>query len=279
MNTATTLQNVEAVAIGGFDGMHLGHQALFRHLGKNGAIVVIDNGHANLTPGEFRSYHTEYPLLFFPLKQIKDLEAVEFISLLKSYFPGLKRLVVGYDFHFGKDRKYDALYLKRTCSSEVVIVDEVKVEGISVHSHTIRELIKTGRIELANKLLGYDYTIQGERIQGQGLGSKELFPTINLDVQNFVLPKEGVYATLTRIDEEEHYRPSVSFIGRRKTTDGSFAVESHILEENVECRGKAAVSFIAYLRENRRFDSLEALKEQIRKDIQSAQKKLKILAL
>ena len=159
------------------------------------------------------------------------------------------------------------------------IVDEVKIDGISVHSRHIREMIREGNIKLANRLLGYNYTIIGPHQKGQGLGAKELVATINIHPDGFEIPKEGVYATFTRIDDEEHLHPSVSFIGHRVTTDGSFAIESHILDGDVECRKKAGISFVDFLRENRKFDTLGELKEQIQKDIKMAQKELKMLAL
>ncbi len=279
LSTATTLSNSTAVALGGFDGMHLGHQELFRHLGDAGAIVVIDSGYSTLTPGEERKRHTDYPILFLPLVEIKHLEADAFIKLLKQHFPKLKRIVVGYDFHFGKDRRYSAKYLQNNCTSEVIIVDEVKVEGISVHSRVIRRLIQEGKIHEANRLLGYNYTISGALTKGQGLGKKELVATINIDPDGFEIPKEGVYVTLTQIDQEEHFHPSVSFIGHRVSTDGSFAVESHILDGEVECRKKARISFVSFLRDNQKFGSLGELKSAIQKDINMANIQLKRLAL
>ncbi len=259
--------------------MHLGHQELFKRLGPQGAIVVIENGYSTLTPGKMRERHTDYPIWYLELEKIKHLEADAFIEMLRKKFPKLKRIVVGYDFHFGKERKYDAHYLKRVCSSEVVIVDEVMIDGISVHSRKIRELIREGQIKQANRLLGYNYTITGSLQKGQGIGAKELVATINLDVENFEIPKEGVYASVTRIDNEEHFHPSVSFVGHRVSTDGSFAIESHILQEKVVCRHKAEISFVGFLRENRRFDTLDALREAIRKDIEMAKKEFRILAL
>ena len=279
LSTATTIKKAEAIALGGFDGMHLGHQELFKRLGKNGAIVVIENGYSTLTPDGVRERHTDYPVVYLELEKIKHLEADEFIELLRGYFPHLKKIVVGYDFHFGRDRKYSAAYLQKVCSAEVEIVDEVKIEGISVHSRHIREMIRRGDIKLANRLLGYNYTMIGSVEKGQGIGAKELVATINIHTERFEVPKEGVYVTLTRIDEEEHYHPSVSFIGHRVTTDGSFAIESHILDSEVQCMEKAEISFVDFLRDNRKFDSLSELKEQIQKDIKMAQKELKMLAL
>lgn len=279
LSTATTIKKAEAIALGGFDGMHLGHQELFKRLGKKGAIVVIENGYSTLTPDGLRERHTSYPILYLELEKIKHLEADAFIKLLRDHFPHLKKIVVGYDFHFGKDRKYSAKYLQEVCSAKVEIVDEVKIEGISVHSRHIRELIRKGDIKLANRLLGYNYTMIGEVERGQGIGAKELVATINIHTESFEIPKEGVYATLTRIDDEEHFHPSVSFIGHRVTTDGSFAIESHVLDRKVECKERAEISFVDLLRANRKFDTLDELKKQIQKDIKMAQKELKMLAL
>ncbi len=279
MSTATTIKRAEAIALGGFDGMHLGHQELFRRLGNRGAVVVIENGFSTLTPDGMRERHTSYPVLYLELAKIKHFEADEFIALLRDYFPNLKKIVIGYDFYFGKDRKYSAEYLQKVCSAVVEIVDEVKIDGISVHSRYIRERIRKGDIKKANRLLGYNYTMAGTLEKGQGIGAKALVATINIHTEGFEIPKEGVYTTLTRIDDEEHYHPSVTFIGHRVTTDGSFAIESHILDGKVKCKEKAEISFVDFLRENRKFESLDELKSQIQKDIKMAQKELKMLAL
>jgi len=279
LNTATTLKNSTAIALGGFDGMHRGHQQLFKRLGENGAIVVIESGASSLTPNGYRNYHTHYPIKTFLLQEIKHLSAKEFVALLYETFPKLQKIVVGYDFYFGKDRAYSAYDLKELFDGEVVIVDEVKIDGISVHSRTIRSLIQEGKVTKAAKLLGYNYTIYGKKIQGQGIGSRELVATINLETKQFLLPKEGVYATFTRVDEEEHFYPSVSFIGHRCSTDGSFAIETHLLDTTVVCQEKAQISFVAFLRENQKFSSLQQLKNAIEDDIQNAKRLLQQRAL
>jgi len=268
-----------AIAIGGFDGMHIAHQALFQELGENGTIVVIETGHANLTPDGFRERHSNYPIVYFQLDDIRHLDGEEFIALLKRKFPMLKKIVVGYDFHFGKGRRYSYDDLKKLFNGDVVVVEEVKHNNDAIHSHKIRAKLKIGDIKGANEFLGYNYTIVGERVDGQGLGSKELFATINLHVKDFLLPKEGVYVTVTRVDNEEHFHPSVSFIGHRITTDGSFAVETHILDGAVTCKEKAEISFVDFIRNNEKFDTLLQLKEAIKKDIAIASKELKFLQL
>ncbi len=266
MSGSTISKRVESVAIGFFDGMHRGHQALFRRLGANGAIVVIDRGGASLTPGFLRCRYTNYPCYFFELEEIKDLDAKGFAALLRRSFPNLKRIVVGYDFAFGKDRRYLPKDLEPFF--EVEVVDEVQVDGISVHSRVIKELLHQGRVKEAAKLLGRYYAIEGEVVYGQGVGKKELVPTINLLVREFLLPKDGVYATFSII-EERCYK-SVTFIGKRVTLDGSFSIESHILDEEVPRPKEMKILFVEYLRSNRRFATLKGLKQTIEQDIQKA---------
>ncbi len=273
------MKNSTAIAIGGFDGMHIGHQHLFKALGKEGTIVVIETGYANLTPGRERENYTSYPISYFELEDIRHLDGEGFVKLLKEKFPKLQKIVVGYDFHFGKNRKYSFDDLKELFDGEVVVIDEVSYNGDSVHSHKIRAKLAIGDIKGANAFLGHNYTIKGEKVSGQGLGSRELVATINIEATGFLTPKEGVYVTVTKIDEEEHSHPSVSFIGHRVTTDGSFAIESHILDGEVICEEKASISFIAYIRPNQKFDSLEELKIAIQKDIAVASKELKFLQL
>jgi riboflavin kinase/FMN adenylyltransferase len=279
LNTATAIKNSTAIAIGGFDGMHIGHQKLFDALGENGCIVVIETGYANLTPKDERKNFTNHPIVYLDLQDIRHLSGDEFIAFLKKMFVNLKKIVVGYDFHFGKNRRYSFEDLKNLFDGDVEIVKEVTLHGDSVHSHKIRTKLSIGDIKGANAFLGHNYTIKGVLEKGQGLGKKELVATINISANDYLVPKEGVYASLTRIDNEEHYHPSVSFIGHRVTTDGSFAIESHILDGEVLCKEKASVSLVEFIRENQKFNSLSELKKAIDKDIAIASKELRLLQL
>lgn len=279
MNIVTVMKNSTAIAIGGFDGMHIGHQHLFSELGSNGTIVVIETGYANLTPKSERENFSKYPIFYLELDDIRHLDGVDFLEFLKEKFPKLTKIVVGYDFHFGKDRKYSFKDLKSMFDGEVTVIDEVSINNDSVHSHKIRQKVSIGDIKGANAFLGHNYTIRGNIVKGQGIGKKELVATINIQAKEFLTPKEGVYAAFTRIDNEEHYHPSVAFVGHRVTTDGSFAIETHILDGEVTCRDVARISFVSFIRENKKFDNLQDLKEAIRKDIFVAQKELRILAL
>jgi riboflavin kinase/FMN adenylyltransferase len=273
------MKNSTAIAIGGFDGMHIGHQHLFAELGDNGTIVVIETGYANLTPKQERENFSHYPIMYLELDDIRHLDGKEFIALLKTKFPALEKIVVGYDFHFGKNRKYSFEDLGTLFDGEVKVVEEVSLNGDSIHSHKIRAKIMIGDIKGANDFLGHNYTIKGALVAGQGIGKKELVATINIETTGYLTPKEGVYVTLTRIDDEEHYHPSVSFVGHRVTTDGSFAIESHILDGEVICKQKARISFVSFIRDNKKFDSISELKKAINSDINIASQKLKLLQL
>jgi len=222
---------------------------------------------------DFTLYHLD------GVDAIRHLDAEGFICFLKEKFPELSKIVVGYDFHFGKDRKYSFGDLKTLFEGKVVVVEEVSYKGDSIHSHKIRAKLKIGDIKGANNFLGHNYTLRGAKVQGQGIGAKELVATINIEPVGFLIPKEGVYATLTRVDKEEHYHPSVSFIGHRVSTDGSFAIESHILDGKVICTSNAAISFVSFIRNNKKFDSIDELKKAINADIAVASRELKLLQL
>ena len=259
-------KSITSIAIGGFDGMHIAHQSLFNNLTSNGAIIAIETGHANMTPKEQRQKYTTFPIFYYELNDIKDLSGKEFIDLLKDEFPKLKKIVVGFDFCFGKNRANSTEELKSLFNGEVVVVNEISVNDIAIHSRIIREYIKNGDFETANTLLGRKYEVKGTQIRGQGLGKSDFVPTINLNIQDYLLPKEGVYITKTIVDDISY--PSISFIGHRITTDGNFAVETHILNKDITVHNSnISIKFHKKLRDNQKFDSFEKLKEQIVNDI------------
>ncbi len=261
---------IKSIAIGSFDGIHIAHQTL---IDKADALVIIERNGGYLTPGYKRSQFTDKICCFYHFDVIKALTPEAFVDKIKTDFPSLETIVVGYDFHFGKNKAGNAEMLEALCDREVVIIEEVSFEGIPVHSRTIKAYLREGNIAMANKLLGRTYRIEGEVVQGQGLGKKELVPTINLNVKEYQLPREGVYATRTCIEGE--WLNSVSFLGHRVTTDDSFAVETHILDKDMgEVQGEIALEFVYFIRPNQKFDSLGALKQQIQNDIGIAKKRL-----
>lgn len=219
--------DVRAVAIGNFDGMHIGHQKLFEHLGEHGAIIVIlAGGGAKLTPFASRGAYTQKKLFYCELSKIKNLSGGEFIELLEQNFINLQKIVVGEDFRFGRDRAWDVEFLQREFRGQTCVVGEFKVGG-GVHSSRIKELLSRGRCEAAAELLGRDYELCGRIMRGQGRGAREFVATLNLEPGWFFIPKSGVYATVTSVCGARY--KSVSFVGERLSTDGAFALETHIL--------------------------------------------------
>jgi len=264
MNRDKTL--ITSIAIGGFDGMHIAHQTLFSNLSKHGAIVSIESGYANLTPKNIREKYTTFPIFYYELEKIKHLEGKDFIKLLQKEFPNLRKIIVGFDFCFGKDRAYCINELKNIFKGEIVIVNEVSINNIAIHSRIIREYIKKGDFITANTLLGRKYQINGKQIKGQGLGKTEFVPTINLEITDYLLPNEGVFITKTVVDNISY--PSITFIGHRVTTDGSFAVETHILDKDIKKHNEnIGIKFYKKVRDNQKFNSFEELKKQILNDI------------
>ncbi len=324
--------DVCAVAIGNFDGMHLGHQKLFENLGEHGAIIVIlAGGGTKLTPFASRQAFTNKKIFYCDLRAIKSLSGGEFIALLRQNFINLQKIVVGEDFRFGRDRAWGVEFLRREFRGQTCVVGEFCLSGSGVHSSRIKDLLSRGRCEEAAELLGRNYEICGRVVRGQGRGAREFVATLNLDASGYFMPKSGVYATLARTRSKEF--ASLSFLGHRLSTDGAFALETHILwdfagfeaglnsaqdrapccggqtahsarnsdeisarnsteistqnfaasesldaeNKNLEAADKnsgakfACVKFIKFLRENRKFNDLAQLKEQILKDTSEAE--------
>jgi len=266
--SALKKDKIDSLAIGVFDGVHLGHKQLLKKLSNNGAVLIIYKEKANITPGFTRSDYINYPCFYIKFAKIKELGCDEFISFLMNDFPHLRKIIVGYDFKFGANRSCDIFDLKQIFNGKIEVVDEFFLDGISVHSSIIRKYIKNGEIGKANRFLGREYSITGNVIVGQGLGKKELVPTINIETGKYLLPKNGVYATKSLIDGKLY--DSVTFIGIRKSTDKKFSCETHIIGENIAVAKEIKIYFIKFIRENREFSSLDILKEQIKKDILSA---------
>ena len=277
-STLVNKDTITSLAIGGFDGMHSAHQELFKQLDENGAILSIESGYATLTPKKYRQEYSKYPIYYYTLSDIKHLAGDKFIELLKKEYPKLKKIVVGFDFCFGKNRGYCIEQLKDIFDGVVVVVDEFKIDNISVHSRIIREYISNGDLETANKLLNKPYKIYGTQIKGQGLGSKSFVPTINLKVEEFLLPQAGVYITKTILNDIEYN--SITFLGHRLTTDGSYAIETHIFDTDIKNDDyEIEIKFFKKLRDNKKFETFEALKEQILSDINEAKEYLDKITL
>jgi riboflavin kinase/FMN adenylyltransferase len=252
------------IAIGGFDGMHYAHQEVIKNVD---VIFCIGIEYSNITPFSLRNRHSKLPIIGIKLIDIKALSAKEFVEFILKIFPSLDTIFVGYDFRFAKDRAGNIKTLKKLSGKNIKTISEIKLDNVSIHSQVIRDLISQGDIKLANRYLGFNYLILGKQIKGQGLGSKSIFPTININAINFHIPKFGVYETNTNINNNKY--KSISFIGNRCSTDNEFAIETHIINEDVSNQDTLdiEIEFIDFIRDNIIFDDLKDLKLQISKDI------------
>lgn len=276
ISTTIVKDKVKSLAIGSFDGIHLGHKKLIDYLDDQGILLIIDKFKGKkLCTNQDKFFLTKKEIVELDFKDIKTLDGKEFLQFLKKEFRNLKLIIVGYDFSFGKNRAYKANDIEMLSGIKTIIVDEFSINGVGVHTSLIKEYLKQSDIKKANSFLGRNYSIKGRLIKGQGLGSKELFATLNLECKDYFLPKDGVYATFIKFKNQSY--KSVSFIGIR-SSDNNFSIESHILEEfdnELKLHEILELEFVDYIRENQKFEDLNKLKNQISKDIQKAKEILK----
>lgn len=277
-------KQITSLAIGKFDGIHLGHRKLLELLGDRGAVLIIDKViEQNLishnpsvqNQGFLTSLQDRLNRLpnayFVELASVAHMSGEEFVATLLESLPSLETIIVGYDFRFGRDRIYGADDLGHLCeirqssqgrAIQAIIVPKVCYGEVPLHASVIKDFVRHGDIAVANAMLGWCYSVSGEVVRGQGIASKELFPTINIRAQGYVLPASGVYAT--RVNG----KMAVSFFGHRVSTDGEYAIESHIIDSEItQVPERLTIQMYKKIRENRRFDSLQELKTQIECDI------------
>ncbi len=288
------------VTVGNFDGVHLGHRAILsrvkaraKELGSQ-AVVLTFEPH----PVKVLRPQANLPLLTTPAQKFRllaeaGMEAVvvlpftrEFSTLsardfVVQYFVErlkVREVVVGHDYSFGRNREGNIELLKelgQTLGFTVQVVWAVEVNGAPVSSSLIRAMLKLGKVEEANRLLGRPYGVTGTVVVGKGRGAKMLgIPTANILPENDLLPASGIYAVVAHRGKE--VLPGVANIGTCPTFDGQeLTLEVHIFDFSGELYGeKLDVEFIARLREERRFPSIEALAAQIRADIEAARQVL-----
>jgi riboflavin kinase/FMN adenylyltransferase len=284
------------VTIGNFDGVHIGHQALFHEVvetadrmgGKSVAITfephpmrVLDpDGHPALITlfeqkSELISAAGIDVLLAIPFtRQFANIPAREFVSDLLVKRIGMKAIIIGNDYAFGKNREGNIDLLKALSADlgfDVRVVDWIQGPhngGRRISSTKIRQLIIDGEMDRAQKLLGRHYQIRGDVAHGRDRGGRLLgFPTANITLQDELCPKTGVYAVTVELDGITHQ--GVANIGYSPTFDDHlFTVEVHLLDFNQDIYGKKLrVNFIERLRDEIRFSGLEQLSEQIKLDV------------
>ncbi len=211
---------------------------------------------------------------FLDLSEISDLSPEEFVHFLKSF--GVVELVVGDDFRFGKGGSGDVETL-RVISAElgmnISVVEEVRCKGERVSSSRIRKLVMEGKMEEARELLGRPYTISGKVYRDRGLGRKLGFPTANLDrgFERLVVPRSGVYFSRVKVHGDVYF--GVTNIGIRPTIGGEDVIkyETHVLDFDEDIYGfYMEVELLKYMREEKKFSSMEELKEAIAEDVEMA---------
>ncbi len=190
---------------------------------------------------------------------------------------GAKKILVGYNYFFGKDRKGNVEMLKRLgekCDFEVKVIDAMRVNDIPVSSSKIREFIQSGKMTEAAQLLGRNYLLIGKVIWGADRGKKLGFPTANLEVLNGLYPKTGVYAVEVIMGDKTY--PGVADVGYNPTFGKNpLSVEVHILNFSQDIYGEEIqLIFHERIRDEKVFENPESLAQQIRKDIDAAKKVL-----
>ena len=267
-----------AVALGFFDGVHLGHGALLHRVGE----VSAQKG---LVPSAFtfdahpssRITGAVTPLLSSPADRADLMRRMDWRDFVTEYLVkehGAAHVVAGHDFHFGYKGEGNPQRLQDLCRELGIgcdIIPKVELEGITVSSTYIRTLIAQGEMERAMEFLGHPHILTDRVGHGKRLGSTLGFPTVNLHFPEGVLvPAHGVYVTRVRFQDGTS-RPAVTNIGVRPTVDDGdrVNVEGYILDFSGDLYGQVIrMEFYKKLRGERKFPSLEALRDEIMKNAQ-----------
>lgn len=295
--TPLSPENDTAVVIGNFDGVHLGHRFLIEHCvkeaEKTGLLSAVltfvphpDDFFGKTEHRYLQSDAQKYALIdalgadmliCAPFDQnLANMEEDTFISEILVKKLRTKTVFVGDDFSFGCRGRGDAKTLKEKCGGygiEVKILPQLTYDNEVISSSRIKALLEKGNVLKGSRLLGRPYTINGEVLHGREIGRTIGFPTANLAFAPRIhVPRSGVYAALVRIDGKRYQ--SIASIGRRPTIAPGQAVnlEVHILDFNEDLYGKEiSVTLLAFLRNEKKFESLDALKEGITTDIENVE--------
>jgi riboflavin kinase/FMN adenylyltransferase len=284
-----------SVTIGNFDGVHLGHQQILRRLVEraeksnwmSAVLTFFPHPARVLRPEQappllatldqrlaaFGAAKIDATLVLNFDRELAQVTAADFVKRYLLETMRAKAVLVGETFRFGHRQAGDVnllCELGKRWGFEVDVVPPVTIEGVAVSSTAVREVVRDGRMEDARKLLGRPYALAGQIRTGTGQGRKLVVPTLNLNTEQELLPKMGVYATEVALDGKV-YRAATN-VGVRPTFDGSrTTVESHLLDFNENrTSGPIEVRFCTRLRDEKKFSGPEALREQVLKDIERA---------
>ena len=297
LSSSINIENIN-LAIGNFDGLHLGHQKLIEKLIHQSKKMKIDSTIMSFLPhprqflsGKYNNFNIisedlkikllkqlgvkHYVILNFD-QTIASLMPEEFIETILVKKLKIKNLVVGYDFKFGKERKGNIILLKEQSlihNFTVSVLEQIKLKKtLEIFSSSlIRKNIQEGKVEKVNLCLGRNWSMGGTVVLGDKRATKMNFPTANIIPPNLIHPKKGVY--IIKAIYEGIYFNGVANFGVRPTVDGEkLLLEVHLFNFNSNLYGKdLTVEFLAFIRDEQQFESFEELKKQINKDIKKAQ--------
>ena len=279
------IHNNTVAAIGFFDGVHLAHKKLIQktiELGNQKGLekavitfdvhpksILFDLDYHYLTPLSrkieiFKQFDLDYIYVIEFSKDKAKLTPSEFIEL---YLDGINTIVCGFDFKFGVRGSGHVDTLMSQTRFETVVIEEVTYDGYKVGSTHIRDLINSGQVDNVVEILGDYYSVRGEVIHGAKKGRMIGYPTANVDTGDYLIPKKGVYTTLTKVKDK--WYGSMSSIGHNPTLNcrSDIRVESNIFDFDEEIYGDIIeIKFIKRLRDELKFTNVEALIKQIDQD-------------
>jgi riboflavin kinase/FMN adenylyltransferase len=285
-----------ALAIGNFDGIHLGHQAILRAAVQRAtktkdvatALTFDPSPRKILRPESaplrvstnaqrmdwFGTVGLEAAVVLPFTLDLARLSPEQFVEQILVRGLHVRAVLVGENFRFGHQQSGNAALLRELGARHgfaVEVIPPVALDGEIVSSTAIRREIAAGNVTHAARLLGRPFALTGEIVSGTGTGRRFTFPTLNLKPEQELLPARGVYVTRTLLDGETHSRRSVTNVGMRPTFNGgSLSVETHLLDFSGEVTAKRMeVRFWKRLREEKKFSSPEELRAQIARDIAS----------
>ncbi|GBD96879.1 riboflavin biosynthesis protein RibF [bacterium BMS3Abin06] len=289
------------LTLGNFDGVHLGHQAIFRMLieqarEKKGTSVVytfVPHPLRVIAPQRAPKLLTTYKdkiklieecgidviICANFTKEFANISAGDFVREILCKALGVKEIFIGSNYLFGKGRKGSPELLKKLgkeCGFTVTIINEIKINNATLSSSMIRNLIAKGRVDEAAKFLGRQYSVEGIVVEGAKRGKSLLdTPTANLLTANELLPEDGVYAVKVDIDGKIY--GGATNIGHNPTfKDKKFSFETHVLDFKGRLLGKTLrIYFVKRIRDEIKFPGVEELGAQLKKDIEEIRNILK----
>jgi riboflavin kinase/FMN adenylyltransferase len=282
------------ITIGSYDGVHAGHQQIIQRVndiakevgGESVLITFHPHPRLVLVPDDtslklitsvnekievLKHYGIDNVVVVPFTKEFSQQTPLEYIrDFLVKYFEP-KRIVIGYDHRFGNKRAGGIELLKELTflfNYQVEEIEKHEVDDIAVSSSKIRKALLEGKIEKANSFLNHPFTLTGHVVHGKKIGTEIGYPTANLEVerQNKIIPKAGIYAVYVLFNDARY--KAMLYIGNRPTLNGQDqSIEVNLFDFKGDLYGKTlCVEFIAHVREDAKFDSLEGLTTQIAKD-------------